>query len=280
MKIHWVILLGVALLFLTTGCVSTRNGFSQFYQDKADSGITNALPYSGITKIVNSSDPKTDGQEAFRNGYWLIGESSFSGPPQSESALMYQAKKVGADLVLNNCVYLGSQQVSMPLLQYNPGQTYTTSSSGTVNANAWGSGGYAYGTANYYGNSTTTTPGTFSTQVIQTTVQRYQYQAGFFRKAKGPPVLGVIPLPLSPDMREKMQRNTGVVVWVVRYDSPAFQANILEGDLILKVNGEDVISVADCYGKMAKYAGQKIDLELWRKGEIKTISVQLNCKPE
>jgi predicted metalloprotease with PDZ domain len=138
----------------------------------------------------------------------------------------------------------------MPLLQYNPGQTSTTSSSGTVNANAWGSGGYAYGTGNYYGTSTTTTPGTFSTQVIQTTVQRYQYQTGFFRKSKGPPISGVIPLPLPPEMREKLQRNTGVVVWVVRYDSPAFKANILEGDVILKIGGEDVISLADYIQKM------------------------------
>jgi len=29
-----------------------------------------------------------------------------------------------------------------------------------------------------------------------------------------------------------------------------------------------------------KYAGQKVDFELWRKGENKTISVQLNIKPE
>jgi hypothetical protein len=280
MKNIWALFCGMALLCLVTGCASTHNGFSQFYQDKAGSGITNAPPYSGITKVINSSDPKTDSQEAFRNGYFLIGESAFTGPPQSESALMYQAKKVGADLVLNNCVYLGSQQVARPVLHYNPGQTYTTSSSGTVNANAWGSGGYAYGTGNYYGNSTTTSPGTFDTQIIQTTVQRYQYDAGFFRKAKGPPISGIIPSPLPPEMREKMQRNTGVVVWVIRYDSPAFKANILEGDVILKINGDDVVSVADYIPKMLKYAGQKVDFELWRKGENKTISVQLNIKPE
>ena len=279
MKNYWVLLGVIALLFVITGCASSSNGFSQFYQDKAGPGITNAPPYSGITKIVYSSDPKNDSQEAYRNGYWLIGESAFTGPPQSETALMYQAKKVGADLVLNNYNYLGSQQVATPVLHYNPGQTYTTTSSGTVNANAWGSGGYAYGTGNYYGSSTTTSPGTFDTQMIQTTVQRYQYDVGFFRKAKGPPISGIIPQPLTPEMRDKLQQNTGLVVWVIKYDSPAFKANILEGDLLLKVNGDDVLSVADFMQKMIKYAGHKVVFELWRKGEIKSISVQLNEMP-
>ena len=280
MRIIWVVFFGAALLCLATGCASTHNGFSQFYQDKVGSGITNSLPYSGVTKVINSSDPKTDNQEAYRNGYWMIGESAFTGPPQSESALMYQAKKVGADLVLNNCIYLGSQQVAVPVLHYNPGQTYTTTSSGTVNANAYGSGGYAYGTGNYYGSSTTTSPGTFDTQMVQTTVQRYQYDTGFYRKSKGLPISGIMPMPLPPEIREKMQRNTGVLVWVIRYDSPGFKANILEGDLILKIKGDEVISASDYMAKMFKYAGQKVDFEIWRKGESKIISVQLNNKPE
>jgi hypothetical protein len=274
--ICWMAIVFCAITNLT-GCATAPNGFSQFYQYRAGAGITNALPYSGSTKTFTGSSTN-DVKEANRNGYALIGVSAFQGPQQSDNALMAQAKKVGADLVLISCVYLGSEQGAVPWVQYHPGQSYTTTSSGTANANAWGSGGYAYGTGNYYGTSTTTSPGTFSTQMVPVTVHRYQYQAGFFRKVR-PAIFGVLPQPLPSELRQQLQRNTGVVAWVIRNDSPAFSANILEGDVILKVNGEDVLSVEDLVKKNMTFAGQKIDVDIWRNGQFKTISVQLNNKP-
>jgi membrane-associated protease RseP (regulator of RpoE activity) len=262
-----------------TGCVTGRNGFSQFYQDRAGAAITKLLPYSGTTKIITASpDLKNDVKELERNGYFLIGESAFHGPPQGKNALLFQAKKVGADVVLISSIYLGSQQTAVPFTQYNPGQTYTTTSSGTVNANAYGSGGYAYGTGNYSGSSTTTSPGTFTTEMIPVTVHHYQYDAGFYRK-KGPMILGVGPRPLPQELRQRLERNTGVLVWVVRNDSPAFNANILEGDVILQMNGEEISSVADYVQKSIEMPGQKIDIEIWRNGQSKKIPVQLNNKP-
>jgi PDZ domain len=273
--------IGLAAIFATalvglTGCVTTPNGFSQFYQDRAGASITNAPPYSGSTKILTAATTN-DWMELYRNGYALLGVSAFQGPPQANNALLGQAKKVGADVVLFSCSYLGSAQIAVPWIQYNPGQSSTTTSSGTVNANAWGSGGSAYGTANYYGNSTTTSPGTFSTQVVPVTVQRYQYEAGFYRKIK-PPILGIMARPLPSEIRQQLERNTGVYVWIVRNDTPAFNANILEGDVILKMNGEDV-SASDFTQKCLPFAGQKVDIEIWRNGQFKTISVQLNNAP-
>lgn len=276
-KISWLLTVLCALINLT-GCVTAPNGFRRFYRDLAGEGITNLAPYSGTTKIFMPSNPTNDFNNLMRNGYVLIGESSFQGPPQSNGALMSQAKKVGADVVLVSSAYLGSQQTAVPWIQYNPGQTYTTTTSGTVNANAWGSGGYAYGTGNYYGNSTTTTPGTFSTQIIPVTVQLYSYDAGFFRKRPAP-IFGALSLPLPSEIRTQLERNTGVLVSIVVNDSPAFNANILEGDVILKMNGEDVMSVPDLLKKNMTFAGQKVDVEIWRNGQFKTISVQLNNKP-
>jgi len=273
---YGVVLFGTVLLLLASGCAS--NGYSRFYQNKVISGSTNLQPYSGTSRIYATSDLVKDCDKIIRDGYFLIGESSFDGPPQSDDALMFQAKVVGADIVLLKSSYLGSQQTSIPILQYNPGQTSTTTSSGTVNAYAYGSGGYANGTANYYGNSTTTTPGTYSTQNIPITIQRYTYDAGFFRKLPSP-VFGASCQPLPSDIRTKLEQNTGLLVVIVVNDSPAFIANILEGDVLLKINREDIISVTDFGSKLVKYAGQKADFEIWRKGETKTISVQLNARP-
>lgn len=275
LKVACGLLIGVCALINLTGCVTTPNGFRQFYQDIAGPGITNLPPYSGSTKIFTASNPTNDMKDLFRNGYILIGTSAFQGPPQADNALMSQAKKVGADAVLFSSTYLGSQQTAVPWIQYQPGQTYTTRSSGTVNANAYGSGGNAYGTGNYYGSSTTTSPGIVSTQVIPVTVQRYHYDAGFFRKDRLP-VLGVWPEPLPSELRQKLERNTGIFAWIVIAGSPAFSANVLDGDVILKMNGEDVASVEDYAEKITKLAGQKVDAEIWRNGQFKTISIQLN----
>jgi hypothetical protein len=273
-----LLLIASAALVSSTGCVTTPNGFSQFYEDMAGPGMTNLPPYSGTTKVFSASNPTNDVIDLYRNDYELIGVSAFTGPPQSDGALLSQAKKVGADVVLLSSAYLGSSQAAVPWIQYQPGQTYTTTSSGTVNASAWGSGGHAYGTGNYFGTSTTTTPGTFSTQAIPVTVHRYEYEAGFYRKGK-PPILGVGVKPLPPELRQRLERNTGVVAWVVIAGSPAFAANILEGDALVKINGEDVVSIEDYGEKVAKFAGQKVELEIWRNEQSKTISVQLNNMP-
>jgi len=161
----------------------------------------------------------------------------------------------------------------VPWVTYNPGQSITTTVSGNVSANAWGSGGYAYGNGNYNGTATTTTPGTYSTQAMPVTVHTYQYQAAFFRKHK-PLLFGVLGRPTTEDIRKKLEINTGLIAELIETGSPAFHANILEGDVLLKMNGE-VLSSGDLSAKCRKFNGQNVEIEIWRNGEFKNIRVQL-----
>jgi S1-C subfamily serine protease len=94
-----------------------------------------------------------------------------------------------------------------------------------------------------------------------------------------PTILGLFAQPLPDEMRPQLGRNTGVLVWVVKNGSPAAAANILEGDVISKVNGQDVLSVPDFVDKFTKLVGQKVEVEIWRDGQFKTVSVQLNNNP-
>jgi serine protease Do len=267
--------LALASVISFSGCATTGNGFSQFYKDQIGTNVSQLPPYSGSTRIVTISDPHKDGLDIRRHGYVLIGTSDFQSAAQPESYIKSQARKVGADLVAYTSDYLGSQQTTLALPQYNPGQTYTTYSSGTVNANAYGSGGYAYGSGNYYGSSTTTTPGTYSTQYVPVTVHRYEYHASFWRI--GPkPKLGIQMADLPSEMRTRLERNTGALVVVVMNDSPAFRANIIEGDVLLKINGEDILSSTDGPEKITALAGQQVTLKIWRNGTVKEVSTQLN----
>jgi hypothetical protein len=239
-KMCWLLLTCCTLATLT-GCATTPNSYTQYYQDKAGPDITNLAPYSGSTQILASSNTVNDAKDLYRNGYTLLGVSEFQDQLLSESALMFQAKQVGADVVLCSRVYL---RTGPPALV--PSDTRE---------------------------ETMVTP-----SGLPITVRLYQYQAGFFRK--GPPgILGVMYRPIPSEIRQKLARNTGVFVHIVRTGSPASDAKILEGDVILKMNGEDVTSEADLGEKLNKLAGQKVDLEIWRDGQSKTISVQLNNKP-
>jgi membrane-associated protease RseP (regulator of RpoE activity) len=189
-----------------------------------------------------------------------------------------QAKIVGADIVLTKTSDEGSRQIAMPYLQYHPGTVAMTNSSGTVNANAYGSGGYAYGNANYSGSSTTTTPGTFSTEEVPITVQNYAYAATYWRKAV-PPTFGVVGDALPSEMRQALQRNTGVLTRYVIDGSPAFRANILSGDVIIAFDNVPIESLQQFVAKLEDVAGKLTEVTLLRNGIEKKITVQMNLRP-
>ena len=182
-------------------------------------------------------------------------------------------------LLLYHSKYKGSEDVSMPFLSYQPGQTSTTYSSGITHANVYGSGGYAYGTGNYSGMSTTTSPGTFSTTMASETVQVYSHQASFWRKAK-PSILGLITVNLSDGLRKNLHRNTGALVKMVVDDSPAFKANILPGDIVIGIDDISIDSTHDFHSKILQFAGKKCDIHILREGEAIIIPVQMNINAE
>ena len=213
----------------------------------------------------------------FQNGYAIVGESSFwcVNCSITKAMLEEQAKKVGADAVLYFTKYEGSEQGYAAVPVYHPGTTSYTTSSGNMTASAFGSGGSVFGTGSYMGNSTTTTPGTFSSQIVPVTRQRVTHWVSFWRKGK-PPILGVYVNNLSPELRQKLQRNTGAIVMVVINDSPAFRANILPGDIVTKIGDAEISSAQDLLAKLPEMAGKKLDVIVLRNDTTLTIPIQLN----
>lgn len=278
MKKALTILCAIIVSVFLGGCA---NDFAKFYQDKTvgvppDILARRLQPYSGTTQIFSTQDPQKDAEQAMRRGYILLGVSSFQGSSRvTQDMLMNQAQAVGADMVLYRSQYQGSEQVAMPFMSYQPGQTATTYSSGTMNANAYGSSGYAQGTGNYSGTSTTTTPGTYSTTVVPVTRHNYAHEASFWRKGKQP-VFGVNVANIPDDLRRSMQRNTGALVKTVKDDSPAFRANILPGDILVGIDDVSIDSARDLLDKMPQFAGKKCKVYLLRDGTAMIIPVQMN----
>jgi hypothetical protein len=271
------LLSGLLVLNLMAGCIS---GFEKYYTPAASSSSPAiALPPPATPQMyAHSSDLNADGKRLREQGYVLLGTSSFYGPANRSNAnqAVEQGKKVGAALVLVKSEYMDTLTGVVPYTVTGPPQTAIVNTTGT--ANAYGTGEYASGT--YNSTSTVTMPGTTTTNFMPYSIPRNTFFASYW--AKGDPTkmqLGAYWLPLPDEMRHRLQRNTGVQINIVVVGTPAFRANILEGDVIVKINSEDVVDVAGFRDQLTRYAGQTVNLGVIRGDASKAIPVTLNPHP-
>lgn len=263
-------LFAVSLSLVLTGCAS---GYKQFYQPapgatlEAIAARRHSPPPT--TPIIERSQP-SDGQtivDAYaRRSYVMIGHAMFnSGMPESEDSAVRQAQEVGADLVLIlNPKYTGTITSSIPITTPT-----TTTSYSTGSATAYGPSG----TATAYGSGTTTTYGS-STNYVPITVHRADYGAVFFVKQRFG--LGLFTRDLNDAERQEFQSNKGTVVRLVVDGTPAFDADILVGDLITAVDGVVVSSSKTFSELLRERAGKRISILIARRGQSIEKSVQLN----
>ena len=223
---------------LLTACVS---GYQQFYKPYVESNkLTNVelLQPGEEPKVYGSNDFEKDIRILRSKMYIPIGYSSFNGKYEDESKVKSQAKRVGATVVLVNSQYTNTQTTTSPLFIPNSSTTY---SSGSVY------GGGIYG--GYSGTSTT-----YGTTVVPITTQqrRYDQTAVFFVKSTKKLKFGVFINNLNDVQRRDLERNTGAVIEIVVEKYPAFYANVLPGDVLIKINGVDVRDAAHAMKLMSQ----------------------------
>ena len=220
------ILAGAAAML--AGCA---NGYAQFYQPNTNPVVAQDTIRSGEQPQLRSStgDPRQDVEIMFTEGYEVVGSASFNGPMNNIHGAIDQAKKVGASIVVANRKYTNTVSGVLPLTMPTTQTSYTN---GTVNA--YGSGGFASG--NYSG--TTTTYGS-ETTYIPYSVTRYDQQALFFAPIKRVG-LGIMPRALTAEEAQALGSQRAVVIRAVRRGSPAYNADILPGDIVRSVNGAAV----------------------------------------
>jgi len=258
------------LALLLTGCAS---GYREFYQQAE--GIRPEVVAARrpspppAMPIVERSRP-SQGQailDAYaKRGYVMIGQSMFnSGRRESDEAAVRQAQDVGADLVLIlNPRYTGSVTSSVPITTPTTSTSYSTGS-----ATAYGSSG----SVTAYGTGTTTTYGT-TTNYVPVTIHRSDYGAVFFVKQHFS--IGLFYRDLNDTERQELQSNKGAVVRLVVDGSPAFDADILSGDVVIAVDGVSVSS-SNAFGELLRdRRGRLISLSIIRRGQRLEKSVRLN----
>jgi serine protease Do len=99
------------------------------------------------------------------------------------------------------------------------------------------------------------------------------------RELPGPTAFPVprVPTPAMPPV------DLGVMVVGVVAGSPAERAGLQAGDLIVAVNGESVTFLEDesLEARIAQYnPGDRVELQIMRRGQERTIEVQLGRNPE
>jgi len=258
------------LALVLAGCAG---GYKEFY--KQTQGITPEAvaarrvappPPMPIVERAKPGDSKAILDAYTKRGYIMIGNSMFnSGQRESDDSAVRQAQDVGADLVLILTPrYTGSVASSIPITTPTTSTSYST---GT--ATAYGSGG----SVTAYGSGTTTTYGT-TTNYVPITVHRSDYGAIYFVKQRFS--LGVFSRDLNDEERQELQTNKGATVRLVVDGTPAFDADLLVGDVVTAVDGIAISSAQAFNELLRERRGKLISLFIVRRGQRIEKAIQLD----
>ena len=249
---HMRCLMIVLMAVWVSGCTS---GYKQFYRPLSGAPVPDPLNSEPIT-ASSTGNTETDILRMFEAGYVLIGSSNFVGPLEDTSAAVRQAKSVNAARVVVGGRYQSTAQGSMPITTPTTTTAYTT---GT--ANIYGGGMPTYGT--YSG--TTTYYGT-QTSYVPYSVDRYEQFALFFSPAP-PRILGALMAPMTDAMKQAVGSNKGVAIRAVMNRSPAYQADLNPGDVILSIDGTETVDIPTAQNLIRQKIGEDMDLQIFRSGK-------------
>ncbi len=225
MRISCLVLL-TSLTFLW-GCAS---GFEQNYHP-VQNPIATSIPLKRcatpkVEKLGPHANIKGIKESMLADGYVLIGEARWESiNEESNETAMEQGQKVGACLVLWRRADAGILHTTRTVTDYTPAHTTTVK------------------VKNKHGHSTKTIDVPAKTTYHEEPVdyQRYEYMGLFFAKLQGGgEALGIESASPSTQYMAKHDSRRGIMVVEVTPHGAAYNANIFPGDVILKLNGQDV----------------------------------------
>ncbi len=258
----------ILTLFMLLSTISCVSGYQQYYQPNAqfhnDPGIL-YLKSGEAASITRSIDLDADLLSFYTKNYVPIGISSFNGVIEDEDSLKRQAIRVGATHVIYS-------------VQYNRRETANVTVPITAPSSSNHSGIISHG--GRIGSYSGTTQNFTTQQVpIAIDIDHYTQTAIFLARHAKLCAIGIITRKLSNEEKLSLTRNNGVVIGAVVENTPAFQANILPGDVIIAV---DDIEIGDS-NHLGSVLDRKLalnpktmDFKILRNGHPKTITLTPN----
>ena len=134
--------------------------------------------------------------------------------------------------------------------------------------------------ASYTDHDETTTHGTkhWATALIDRHVDHYEYMVTFWKRADPDRVsLGVITEPVSRKLWAEIGTRHARTVTAVIGGSPAYLADVWEGDVLLAIDGQGIAGEESLGQILEANRGRQVTLKLWRGGEVRELAVELNA---
>lgn len=258
MKLPVLLLLAASL----GGCAAS--GYRQHYEPHqpppADARYLGENEAPLVVRVA--PDAYADTVQRYRSrGHAVLGSATFSGRAEPRRAALAQARRVRATVVVLTSRYSGTATEIVPL--HVPGTDLVP----------------VHGVATIEGRRVPVRSyqAIYTTHVVPmaTQVHLYDHVAAFLVRREAVPPAGLELTALTPPLRRLHERNSGAVVDVVHEDSPAFRADVLEGDLIVAVDGEPVASVAAAEAALAAAArrGGPLTLRLIREKAVRELTL-------
>ncbi len=247
-----ILLLNV-MLFIS--CASTTNVAKFYTEVQPIESVPEEcrLAENETPKVFYSDDIQSDLYFMRSNYFQVIGHSSWNGTADAGgeeaflSDIISLCKEKGAKTAIYSEKYTDTRNeiYSIPLTNNH----YYTDSNGYMRS---------YSTTSFMTNSYS--------------VNRYDYDVYFFvpysESYIKAPKIGIEFRNLDSADRIKLQRNTGVFVDVVYENSPAFFANLSRGDVIIEINGENILN-AEIYNSVSSKlsANDSVEIKYIRNGK-------------
>jgi hypothetical protein len=253
-------------IFLLTGCA---NNFSKYYVDNMH-GVTVAghpllIASEGEPKALLGRNEESETLTMFEDGYNLIGYSSFTAGDVNRDDAISQGTKLNASVVILYRKHIETTTGVIPMTLPD-----TRTSSTNISGNIYGGSGIS----SYRGTATTTTYGT-QTTMIPYSASRYDYLATYWAKIRVV-FFGVHARDMAAEHRQKHRSNNGVLAYAVIKGSPAYKADIINGDILLKIGDIDVNDAQAYSEAIDRYKGLEVNVVGMNNGNLYTKKVKLH----
>ena len=236
-----------ALLSLSILSVAAENLYEKNYVKQNNSNLV-SLQAKPDTKLFVSNHKNEDNIPMLEDGYDLMGFSSFDAGDVPPNDALAHAKSIKADTVLVYVKYGSEKTASSKIAALKEAAKKT---------------------------------GEVDEKDVQANGTQYRYYASYWAKLPTP-LLGVHIIKLKPaatgDAEDdaKLQADNGLKLLAVIKDSPAAKANLLRGDVLMKIGDVNLEKPEALYDAVKKYQGQSVVIAYERGGEAAVTTATLN----
>lgn len=233
----------VLITALLVSSCTTLSTVERNYSGASGQSVSAAEPTLQYTTSV-----ELDRLDLESRGYRLIGQSLFTHTEYSVSYLANQVRQLALEKGAEYVLYGGLFREEKVYTEYDEVRVLVSP-------------------------KTDTSPAVYNTifrprQRVETYYDYYAYlYVPLTQEEIAATKLGIAFEDLSTAQRMALRRNTGAYVRVVYLNTPAFAANLIMGDIIIRVNGTDIVSSADLQRVLDTIVrGQSVQVTVLRDG--------------